>query len=220
MATSYRLLSEQIQRLYVRPLHQDDLKPTLDRREVKQLVVQAINQVLKAQSKEGFTVGMHDVPKCSIATYAGISVVSVDSRSSITLPAPPIHLPMDMGVWAITKIDDPYNPFIPVVGQDAQVMPGTPADFLEGQVGYFVSGMKVEFTKDIRNPPYNVAQVNVELLVQALDQISETEVLPLSADQEVLVIRMVLEMLGMGEVALQELNKVEEIRKQMKHDNE
>lgn len=216
MATSYRLLSEQVQRIYVRVLHRDDVSPTLDRREVKYLLSQAINKVLKAQTKEGFTVGSIDIPMCSIATYEGVAVTSSGGISTITLPAPPIHLPMNIGVWMIHDPADPWNPYIPIVGMDAQVMQGSPVEQLEQQVGYEIDGMRARFTKDIRNAPYNITEVVVKLLVQELSKITEDAVLPLSADQEFQVIMEVLEMLGYSKVALQEMNKLEEIEKQTK----
>jgi hypothetical protein len=210
-----KILSEEVQRAYVRLLHRDDLKPTLDRREARLYVIQSINSILKIQYKEAFQEGHIQVPKSSIATYENVAVVTEGDYSTFTLPAFPIQLPMDMGVWEVHDANDPFNPYIPLTGHDAVLMGGNPASALEQLTGYYLDGKKGRFTKDLPNEVPAVTSVTVKLLVQNLDNITENDLLPISADQEIEVVRMSLESLGFSKVALGEFQKREEQEKQM-----
>lgn len=207
--TTVKKISEQAQRIYARGLHSDDVSPTIDLREIYLLVEQAVNQVLKIQSYEPAGIKGLNIPKCSIATYENIAVTDTASYSYAAIPVVPIHLPMDMGVWEVCPQDDILNPFIPLVGAEAAVMYGTNASYLEQQDGYRVEGMKVIFKSVIAD-----SEVIMKLLVNDVATLGTAAVLPLTADQELTVLQMVLEMLGMGSISQYEMNKSEEQEKQ------
>ena len=81
-----------------------------------------------------------------------------NSRASVNLPAIPLSLPMDMGVWAITKYNDMTTTYIPMPSENMGVMDvafsslntqsgGINASYLEQQVGYYVEGKSIYFTR-------------------------------------------------------------------------
>lgn len=216
--STVRTLTEETQRLYAKTLHRDDISPTLHRREARLYVIQSINQILKIQYLEAFKEGHVEVPRSSIATYENIPVITDPNASGyaiLTLPAFPIRLPMDLGVYEIHQSGQPLNAYIPIVGMDHQLFAENPAAVLEGHVGYYVDGKIVRFTENITAGLAPVTQVTVKLLIQNLDKITEDELLPLSADQHAEVVKLALLMLGVASVGTQELNKREEREKQL-----
>jgi hypothetical protein len=212
--TTPSILSEQIRRIHARSLHNDDLT-SLKHGEVRPLIFQAVNMTIKAQTKEQFTSGLISIPKSSIASY-DVTVISEGTRSYVTLPVVPIHAPMQMGVWEIHPREDPFSPFIPIIDHDAAVMGESYVSALEQQVGYYVDGMKVRFTKNIKNEPYQLSLVTAKLLVQHSDSITDNDILPITADQELEIIRIVLETISMSRGSEHEINKREEMIKQVR----
>jgi hypothetical protein len=208
-------LAEEIQRLYVRYLHRDDLSPTTDPRELMLHIEHIANEELHVQSVAGFSNGNIDIPTGSLATYTTPLVGVGGTYSTTELPVYPIRLPFDIGVWKIYDPADPFNPFIPLIQMDQVLVSGNPAELLEQQVGFYVEGKLVRFTKDLTVAPYNLTDVNIVLLLNDLSQYSDSDVLPITPEIAGNVITGVLKLMGMGQVALQEMNKAEEQEKQL-----
>lgn len=197
MASSYSTITEQIQRIYARFLYKENTKETIDTREIKLLVGQSINRLLKSQTLERFNDGYIDIPRSSVITYT-VSTTTVNGVSELTLPVVPVSLPSDMGVWEVSPINDPFNPYIPIPMMEAQVMQGTHAKYLETLTGFLVDGMTLRFTNIIGST------VNVKLLVHDLTQFSENDILPISGDIESSVIEEVLNIISKGRFAITE----------------
>lgn len=206
MTTKYRI-AEQIQRLYARFLEKDNPSDVIDIREVKILVEQAINAILKLQVSESFKVGAYDVPKTSLLTYTcTVNQDVANNRAYITLPAVPLTLPMDMGIWSIYSSSSALAPYIPIPSQDILVLQGTNLSYLEGQIGYYTIGTKVYFTKDITLVANgSVSSVVAQLLVADFTKLSDTDMLPISPEVESAVIASVLDQISNGRVSQQEL---------------
>jgi len=210
MTTKYRI-AEQVQRLYARFLDKDNPSDVIDIREVIILVRQSLNKVLKLQVAESFKAGEYDVPKCNLLEYTcSTTSDSANSRAFITLPAIPITLPMDMGIWSIAATGAALTPYLPIPSQDVLVFGtvanGTNVSALEGQVGYYVQGKKVYFTKDITTSGNGaISSVIVNLLVADFDAITDTEMLPISPEVESAVIDDVLQSIGSGRISQAEL---------------
>lgn len=206
MTTKYKI-AEQIQRLYARFLEKDNPSDVIDIREVKLLVEQALNAILKLQVSESFKVGSYDVPKTSLLTYTcAVTSDSGNNRAYITLPAIPLTLPMDMGVWSISAANSTLTPYIPIPSQDILVFQGTNLSYLENQIGYYISGTKVYFTKDITLVAYgSVSSVVVQLLVSDFSKLTDSDMLPISPEVESAVIASVLDQISNGRVSQQEL---------------
>lgn len=211
MTTKFRI-AEQVQRLYARFLDKDNPSDVIDIREVIILVRQSLNKVLKLQVAESFKAGEYDIPKCNLIEYTCATVSdSTNSRAYISLPVIPITLPMDMGIWSIAATGAALTPYLPIPSQDVLVFGtvanGTNVSALEGQVGYYVQGKRVYFTKDITTSANgSISSVIVNLLVADFNSITDTEMLPISPEVESAVIDDVLQSIGSGRISQAELS--------------
>lgn len=204
-------LAEEIQRIYARFLDKDNPSDVIDIREVKLVLEQSINKVLKLQVAESFKAGLLEVPRCNLIEYAcSVTSDSTNARSYITLPVIPITLPLDMGVWSIYATSSASNPYIPIPAQDVLVFgtigSGTSLSYLEGQVGYYVQGKRVYFTKDITlSGNGSISSVNAVILAVNFDQYTDTEMLPISPEVITAVIDETLTVISNGRVSQAEL---------------
>jgi hypothetical protein len=207
MATTKNILSEQIQRIYSRFIDKNNISDVIDIREIRLLVNQSINKVLKLQVAESFKAGLVDVPKCNLIEYTcAVTSQPANSRAFITLPAIPITLPMDMGIWSIAASSAAMTPYIPIPAQDVLVFQGTNLSALEQQIGYYVQGKNIYFTKDITLVANgSITSVIVNLLVSDFSVISDNELLPISPEVESTIMEDVLNTLGAGKLAQSEL---------------
>lgn len=193
MATTKKKIAEQILRLVKG-------NPTASSRvqegEVKLLVEQVANQVLKADSfqmnmPEGDTIPNN----CMVFTYESVPVTTYKSTlSKATLPAIPMSLPRNMGVLHISKTDDINSPFIPIpTSLYGIVKPQVLLGDLSGLIGYEVVGKDVIFTKNL--PGMNINSVYMRLVGIDLSVLSDYDLLPVSADQEAAIVEAVYKML-------------------------
>lgn len=201
------ILAEQIQRLYARFLDKDNPSDVIDLREVLLLVSQSINKVLKLQVAESFKAGMVDVPKCNLIEYTcPVTADSGNNRAYITLPAVPLTLPMDMGIWSIAAATGAMTPYIPIPAQDVLVFQGANLSYLEGKTGYYLQGSKVYFTKNITlSANGTVTSVVVNLLTMDFSKFTDNDMLPISPEVESAIIDDVLQTISNGRVSQAEL---------------
>ena len=201
------ILAEQIQRLYARFLDKDNPSDVIDLREVILLINQSINKVLKLQVAESFKAGMVDVPKCNLIEYTcAVTAETGNNRSYITLPAIPLTLPMDMGIWSIAGATSAMTPYIPIPAQDVLVFQGANLSYLEGKIGYYLQGKKIYFTKNITlTANGSVTSVVVNLLTMDFGQFGDNDMLPISPEVESAIIDDVLQTISNGRVSQAEL---------------
>jgi hypothetical protein len=205
--TTKNILSEQIQRIYARFIDKENLSDVIDTREINLLMNQSINKVLKLQVADSFKAGLVDVPKCNLLEYTcAVTADAGNNRSYITLPAIPLTLPMDMGIWSIAAATGAMTPYIPIPAQDVLVFQGANLSYLEGKIGYYLQGKRVYFTKNITlTANGTVTSVVVNLLVMDFSQIGDNDVLPISPEVESAIIDDVLQTISNGRVSQAEL---------------
>jgi hypothetical protein len=205
--TTKNVLSEQIQRIYARFIDKENLSDVIDTREINLLMNQSINKVLKLQVADSFKAGLVDVPKCNLLEYTcAVTADAGNNRSYITLPAIPLTLPMDMGIWSIAAATGAMTPYIPIPAQDVLVFQGANLSYLEGKIGYYLQGKRVYFTKNITlTANGTVTSVVVNLLVIDFSQIGDNDVLPISPEVESAIIDDVLQTISNGRVSQAEL---------------
>ena len=205
--TTKNILSEQIQRIYARFIDKENLSDVIDTREINLLMNQSINKVLKLQVADSFKAGLVDVPKCNLLEYTcAVTADAGNNRSYITLPAIPLTLPMDMGIWSIAAATGAMTPYIPIPAQDVLVFQGVNLSYLEGKVGYYLQGKRVYFTKNITlTANGTVTSVVVNLLVMDFSQIGDNDILPISPEVESAIIDDVLQTISNGRVSQAEL---------------
>lgn len=200
-------LAEQIQRIYARFLDKNNISDVVDAREILLLVSQSINKILKLEVAESFKAGLVDIPKCSLIEYtASVTADATNNRSYITLPVIPLTLPLDMGVWSISTTTGAMTPYIPIPSQDVLVFQGANLSYLEGQIGYYIQGKKIYFTKDITlNANGSISSVLINILASDFSQLTSTDMLPISPEVESAVISDVLNIIGGGRISQAEL---------------
>lgn len=207
MAVTKAILSEQVQRIYARFLDKDNPSDVISIPEVMLLVSQAINKILKLEVAESFKAGLVDIPKCSLIQYtASVTADAPNNRSSITLPVIPLTLPLDMGIWSISASGAAMTPYIPIPAQDVLVFQGANLKYLEGQIGYYVQGKKVFFTKDLTLAGNgSISSVIINILASDFSQFGDNDMLPISPEVESAVITEVLNIISGGRVSQAEL---------------
>jgi len=208
--TTISKISEQVQRLISRFVDRENSKPLADKREVKLFIEQSINELLAAEFKYARSYGEIQVPNCMMITYTSQTVVqdSDNSRAYVDLPAIPINLPKNMGVWSVTKTNSPLSPYIPIPMDFLEVMGTTNVSYIEQQIGYYVYGKRIYFNKDITLAANGfVSEVDIKLLVSDFSEFTDTELLPINADLEGRVIELTMQKMGLGRITAEQINQ-------------
>ena len=164
--------------------------------DVKRLVIQVSNQLLKADHfavnvPEGDTIP----PNLSVYSYDAIPVTTYKTtKSKCTLPSIPIGLPRNLGVLHISKTDAIDEPFVPIpTSLFGIVKPQDLLGDLSGLIGYEVVGRDVIFTKNL--PGLSINTVFMRLVGAELTQLGDYDIFPISADMEAQVIQLVYNVL-------------------------
>ena len=148
--------------------------------DVEKALEQKINAKFRVRQFENMQTGETIPDGLCIATYEGVAVTSDGDRSKSVLPAMPISLPRNMGVYDIRYQD---NSFIPLqAGQRGLLKTNALLNNLLNQVGYETKGKYVNYTTDITLLGYDT--VDMDLVVADLSLLSETDVLPIPASYE------------------------------------
>jgi hypothetical protein len=160
-------------------------------------IPQVVNAMLKAQQ---FSINMpqgETIPdNAMIGTYENITVNSINigtQKSKAILPAIPISLPKNMGVYQIYNANYPDSPYIPLQrGMLSLLKTDSLLTDILGQVAYEVQGKNILFNKDL--PVYGITSVTMELVLLDISLYNDTDMLPLTADMEALVVEQLVSM--------------------------
>jgi hypothetical protein len=192
-------LTEQARRIYARDFgKREDVKPLVEDRELKLLIVQAANELLAIEPKQGTKLGDITIPTCMIATYTAQSVVGSGPYHTV-LPAFPIHLPQDMGVWSVASSTGVE--YIPITSAAWSLLSSLDEGLLENQVGFRVEGRKILYTSVPSGP------VTVKLLIIDTSLLGDNDPFPISVEYEAAVISRALQLLTGVKVAEEEKPK-------------
>lgn len=161
--------------------------------EIKIAVEQRANLLLKMEYFPINDKYRDTIPSgASVATYETNTVERYRKVSKIVLPAMPIKLPRNIGVYQI--IDENGTEFIPIeMGQRSLLSSQLMINDLLGQTGYEVYGKDVIFSKDLTVPDETV-NVVVRLIVLDISQYEDYDLLPIPADLEAQLIEQVYKM--------------------------
>ncbi len=168
--------------------------------EVKRMVIQLVNGMIKVQHLTEEMAGGMAIPDGSVlAEYDNIAVESWKGVARATLPAMPVKLPLNIGIFHVGPTDDPLNGYIPFEPGQLQMLGEEPliSDIL-GQFGYYPMGKYIIFNKDITdNDAENaVTEVYMLLVVKDLSLYGDYEMLPISASMEAEVIQSVFQFMS------------------------
>lgn len=194
--TTISKISEQVKRLLTgNPSYNIEISST----EIKLLVVQVVNQMLKtekittlSQMGDKFPAGV------MIATYNKIAVTSYGNGRAISvLPAYPLSLVKGSGVWQVSDMNFPDRLFIPVQSGQwgvANTMNYLPQ--LSGIIGYENEGLDIIYTTDITTKyPNPVVLVRIKLLISDISGLGDYDLLPVAPEMEAQVIQQVFSLL-------------------------
>lgn len=146
---------------------------------------QVCNQLLKVEYMNTNTPLGEFIPNgAAIATYPGILVSAWSNTSKATLPAMPVRLPRNLGVYQIFPASDYFAEFIPMqLGEASLIRSQGLVSALSGSVGYEVAGLDVIFTEDLTTPNVNT-YVTIRLVILDFTQYSDYDPLPLPPEME------------------------------------
>lgn len=189
MASSRILIAEKIERLLSggNPSQAIGVK----REELYAAIADCLNALLKLDHLQVTMPNGETVPDgAAMTTYEEVVVEPWKNVSRVRLPAMPIRLPQNMGLWAIrpnaltTEQTGLDSQFIPIPLGFSVLLKGQPMiSGLLGQVGYEQKGIYAAFNKDITLPNEEV-KVDIDLVVLDMSQYDDYEILPISADME------------------------------------
>lgn len=186
-------ITDQILRLYTGGSPNDEKE--ISRDDINLLVGQVINRLLKLEHAS-VNMGSGDMyPPHTLITEYRISLSGTMNADGVMvdkfakLPVMPISLPRSMGVWSVSMS---ATEFIPLQsGQETMISSQDQLQYLENQIGYYVEGGVVRFTKD---PSGSV--VNIKLLIIDPTVLGEYDYLAIPAEMEEAVVKEVLTLLG------------------------
>ena len=190
--TTISNIAEQIQLQYKRMSGLNDApKTVLDKREIKPLIVQVANTLMKAEAMGKFQVGDLLTPPCVIATFGALAVSVSAVRSKCTLPVYPLSLPRGLGLWSVNPITagNDGTSYIPITSGDKELLAGLDEFSLEGQIGFYLEGRDVFFTAA------PTATVKAKVLLTDISTLSDTDLLPVAPEIESAIISGVLQII-------------------------
>lgn len=195
MTTLYKL-TEQVRSILAGG--DPDQGDPIDMQEAKAVVVQILNSLLKTEHFQ-VNLGSGEMTPNGLvlASYDGVAVSSYKNVAKCTLPAIPVHLPLNMGVFHISKTDDIHNPFIPIQNGLTPMLAAEPliSDLL-GQVGYEVFGKDVVFNRDITADSPAITSVFIRLVVVDPANYSDYDIVPIPPEMEIEVIKQAVGLLA------------------------
>jgi len=152
--------------------------------EIKISLCQVCNQLLKLEYMNTLPLGDMIPNGAAIATYENILVTQWSNTSKITLPALPLRLPRNMGVYQIFSQSDYFSEFIPLqLGEAGLIRSQGLVSDLSGSIGYETAGMDVVFTRDLTIPNTSV-YLTVRLVILDFSQYGDYDPLPIPPEME------------------------------------
>lgn len=163
-------------------------KPRYTMQEVKIAAIQVINSLIKSQHLTEEMAGGEAIPDGTVlAEYDNVVVESYKNVSRATLPAMPVKMNYNIGIFHIGRTDDIINGFIPFQAGELQMLGEEPliSDIL-GQIGYYPMGKYIIFNKDITagDNESSINEIYMLLAVKDLSLYSDWEMLPISSSME------------------------------------
>jgi hypothetical protein len=166
--------------------------PKFEMEEIKRAVIQVVNGMIKTQYLTDEMAGGETIPDGSVlAEYDNVAVEKYKNTARAELPAMPVKLPRNMGVYHVGKTDDIITGFIPFQAGQLQMIGEQPliSDIL-GQVGYEQRGKYLVFDRDIttNQDEYRITAVYILLVVKDLSLYGDFDLLPIPASMDFEVI--------------------------------
>lgn len=192
MTTKYKIAEQVLLRLKGgRP----DMATTVDIRDIMVAVGQEVNAMIGAQYYKTTLPSGETIPDgLVLATYENVSVTAWKTISRSLLPAMPVSLPRNVGIFAVSSPTNPHDVFIPAqAGQIAMVKSQRLISDFGGVVAYEPYGPYIEYDTNITIAPKNITNVMMRLVVKDAELLNETDPLPIPADYEAVIVQNLFE---------------------------
>jgi len=180
-------ITDQILRLYSGGSANDEKE--LSRADINLLVGQVINKLLKIEHASVNMASGDMFPPHTLITEYKMSLSGTTGSKYAKLPVMPISLPRNMGVWSVSMGGTELIPL--QSGQETLIGSQDQLQYLENQVGYYVEGDIVRFTKDP-----STSAINVKLLIIDPNELGEYDYLGIPIEMEEAVVKEVLTLIG------------------------
>ena len=156
--------------------------------EIREYIGQCVNKMLKSEVFTTVLQTGETIPSgCMLATYNGIPVEQYKKTSRAKLPAMPVSLPRNMGLFYVGDDSDDACEYIPLQpGQRRIVSTQSLLNELLG-ITYEPEEGHVVFSKDLSDKT-----VCIKLVVMDASKYGDYDILPLAPDMEKDVIDMVV----------------------------
>lgn len=189
MTTKYKI-SEQVLRLYSGG---DPSIASLKREEVAELINQVVNSLLKTDILSVNMPTGETIPAgYVIAVYENIPVEKWNKKSRAKIPATPVSLPKDIGMYHVGPAGDISEFYVPVLpGYHALIKTNSILNELNGRIGYTRTDNFIYFTRDITTDN-NETLVDMHIVCMDISKYGNYDVLPIPADMEAAVVERVL----------------------------
>lgn len=168
---------------------------TVEIEDVIEVVGQCINRLFKQDVFTGYAAG-ETIPNGAMLTYYdNLIPVQYKNVSKLTLPATPISLPRNAGIYHVSRTMDISDGFIPVQNGQTSLIKGERliSDVLD-QVTYTPYGNEVVFNKDLTTE--SGIRLIVGLVVMDVNLLDDYTNLNLPADMESDVVAMCFKLLA------------------------
>jgi hypothetical protein len=167
--------------------------------EIKNYIIQVVNSLIKSQHLTEEMAGGEAIPDGTIlAEYDSVPVEKYKNTARAALPAMPVKLPRNMGIYHVSRTDDIFNGFIPFGAGELQMIGEEPilSDII-GQIGYEPRGGYIYFNKDIttNDVDYRITEVYMLLAVKDLSLYGDFDILPIHSSMELEVIQATYQLL-------------------------
>ncbi len=161
----------------------------IDEREIALDIDQFRSQFIEEEYAQNELLGRQMIPAEYIRPYRALPLLADSGQKYLELPARPIKLPNDKGIYAISPLNEPGNIFIPIYNGHSPLGYGLESSWLENRCGYYPEGKRIYFVGNTdklyqNNDPLQMPKAfNVKIIIDSQD-IGIGEELPLAAGME------------------------------------
>ena len=176
--------------------------PTVDReidiREVMLFLDQARDLTIKLTALQSRKAGIHEVSTDYLSQYEDVSIQTDAAKQLryITLPASPIDLPDEMGIYMISAMQNPEIGFFRIAGVGLPLYRDMLSVNVEAFTYYWVVGSKVYF----KNVDPTLGEVLVTMVASSKD-IAEDANYPVPPDVEATLLEQIIKVFAVMQEA-------------------
>lgn len=162
----------------------------------ERFIIQNIEDVINELAYNDIIKGMtkYVTPKTSayIVPFQSIAIQTetATDREYFTLPARPLNLPDNRGIFSVSPMKDLANQFIICSSNTVSAYKNSPANYLQGGVGVYPEGNKMYFKRKVLDS--GITEVFVRLIIGTAADIDRNAVLNIPPETQKTIIEQVM----------------------------